>query len=272
MVYSAKNLSSNQVVAMKQERPANLWEYYICLELRSRVNNDDILPGMMSVDYAIVGNNASILVSPFSRFGNILDVCNVVKRVTGRNVDEFIAMVITSQILSIIDHLHSCMVIHADIKPDNFLLMNPIDLDSPIPCVQLIDFGVSIDLKLFPKDTTFRKVVTTECFTCIEMLEKRSWTYQPDLYGVAGTTHVMLFGTYMEVQKDIVNWNIKARMPRYFRKTVWDNYFSSMLNIRDCNEMPNLQSLRSRLLAEIEENKKYIRDKVSEFNQAVLSG
>nr|XP_029719042.1 uncharacterized protein LOC109406321 [Aedes albopictus] len=272
MVYSAKNLSSNQVVAMKQERPANLWEYYICLELRSRVNNDDILPGMMSVDYAIVGNNASILVSPFSRFGNILDVCNVVKRVTGRNVDEFIAMVITSQILSIIDHLHSCMIIHADIKPDNFLLMNPIDLDSPIPCVQLIDFGVSIDLKLFPKDTTFRKVVTTECFTCIEMLEKRPWTYQPDLYGVAGTTHVMLFGTYMEVQKDIVNWNIKARMPRYFRKTVWDNYFSSMLNIRDCNEMPNLQSLRSRLLAEIEENKKYIRDKVSEFNQAVLSG
>lgn len=104
------------------------------------------------------------------------------------------------------------------------------------------------------------------------MLEKRPWTYQPDLYGVAGTTHVMLFGTYMEVQKDIVNWNIKARMPRYFRKTVWDNYFSSMLNIRDCNEMPNLQSLRSRLLAEIEENKKYIRDKVSEFNQAVLSG
>lgn len=117
-----------------------------------------------------------------------------------------------------------------------------------------------------------RQVVTTECFTCIEMLEKRPWTYQPDLYGVAGTTHVMLFGTYMEVQKDIVNWNIKARMPRYFRKTVWDNYFSSMLNIRDCNEMPNLQSLRSRLLAEIEENKKYIRDKVSEFNQAVLSG
>lgn len=79
----------------------------------------------MSVDFAIVGNNASILVSPFSRFGNILDVCNVVKRVTNKNVDEFIAMDITSQILSIIDHLHSCQIIHADIKPDNFLLMAP---------------------------------------------------------------------------------------------------------------------------------------------------
>ncbi|XP_055638237.1 uncharacterized protein LOC129776553 isoform X2 [Toxorhynchites rutilus septentrionalis] len=270
-VYSGRNQTSGEIMAMKQERPANLWEYYICLELRCRINNDDILPGLMSVDYAIVGNNASILISPFSRFGNILDVCNTVKRATNKNFDEFIAMIITSQILSIIDHLHSCMIIHADIKPDNFLLMAPINVDSRLPCVQLIDFGVSIDLKLFPKDTTFTKVVTTECFTCIEMLERRPWKFQPDLYGVAGTTHVMLFGRYMEVQKDIVNWNIKTRMPRYFRKPVWDNYFTTLLNIRDCNEMPNLQALRGNLLAEIEENDKYIRDKVSEFNQAILS-
>lgn len=270
-VYSAKNLNTGEQVAMKQERPANLWEYYICLELRARINHDEILPGLMSVDYAIVGNNASVLVSQFSRFGNILDVANLIKRVTTKNIDEFIAMIITTQILSIIDHLHSCMIIHADIKPDNFLLMSPINMQSNIPCVQLIDFGVSIDLKLFPKGTTFKKIVTTECFTCIEMLERRPWTYQPDLYGVAGTTHVMLFGKYMEVQKDIINWNIKARMPRYFRKSMWDNYFVTMLNVRDCNEMPNLQTLRGMLLAEIEENDKYIRDKVNEFNQALLS-
>ncbi|XP_058447206.1 uncharacterized protein LOC131427760 [Malaya genurostris] len=270
-VYCGKNVITGEMIALKQERPANLWEYYICLELRSRINHDDILPGLMSVDYAIVGNNASVLVSPFSRYGNILDVCNTVKKVTNRNVDEFIAMIITCQILSIIDHLHSCMIIHADIKPDNFLLMTPISIDSKIPCIQLIDFGVSIDLKLFTKGTTFTKVVTTECFTCIEMLEKRSWTYQPDLYGVAGTTHVMLFGRYMEVQKDIINWNIKTRMPRYFRKNLWDNYFTTLLNIRDCHEMPNLQSVRCMLLAEIEGNDKYVRDKLNEFNQALLS-
>lgn len=33
-------------------------------------------------------------------------------------------------------------------------------MQSNIPCVQLIDFGVSIDLKLFPKGTTFKKVTT----------------------------------------------------------------------------------------------------------------
>lgn len=29
--------------AMKQERPANLWEYYICLEIQSRIEYDDIV-------------------------------------------------------------------------------------------------------------------------------------------------------------------------------------------------------------------------------------
>lgn len=266
-----EKMSTGEIVAMKQERPANLWEYYICLELRSRINHEDILSGFMNVDYAIIGNNASILISRLSPFGNLLDICNVIKRITNKNVDEFVAMFITSQLLTIIDHLHSCMIIHADIKPDNFLLMTPLNLDCSELSVQLIDFGVSIDLKLFTKGTTFTKAVKTECFTCIEMLEKRCWTFQPDLYGVAGTTHVMLFGRYMEVQKDLVNWHIKTRMPRYFRKNLWDNYFSAMLNIRNCNEIPNMQTLKNTLLSEINDNERYIRDKLSEFNQAILS-
>ncbi|XP_055548233.1 uncharacterized protein LOC129731895 isoform X2 [Wyeomyia smithii] len=236
-VYCAKKMSTGEVVAMKQERPANLWEYYICLELKSRINHVDILSGFMSVDYAIIGNNASILISRLSPF----------------------------------DHLHSCMIIHADIKPDNFLLMKPLSLGCSTLSVQLIDFGVSIDLKLFPKKTAFKKVVKTESFTCIEMLENRPWTFQPDLYGVAGTTHVMLFGRYMEVQKDMDNWYIKTRMPRYFRKNLWDNYFSTLLNIRDCEVMPNLQTLRNMLLSEINDNSKYFREKLNEFNQTLLS-
>lgn len=79
----------------------------------------------MPIDYAIIGNNASIFVYPYSRYGNILDVCNLVNGATNRNMDEFIAMILSAQILSIVDHLHSCQIIHADIKPDNFLLMGP---------------------------------------------------------------------------------------------------------------------------------------------------
>ena len=79
----------------------------------------------MSADYALIGHNASVLVSNFSKHGTILDVCNKIKQQTIKNMDEYIAMIITCQILSIIDHLHSIEIIHADIKPDNILIMGP---------------------------------------------------------------------------------------------------------------------------------------------------
>jgi checkpoint serine/threonine-protein kinase len=77
----------------------------------------------MNIEYAIIASNASVLISNFSPHGNILDVCNKVRNATRKNVDELIVMMLTSQILLIIDHLHACNIIHADVKPDNFLLM-----------------------------------------------------------------------------------------------------------------------------------------------------
>lgn len=77
----------------------------------------------MNVDHALIGNNASVLVSAYSSYGTLLDVCNKHKSVTKRNVDELIVMNLTTQMLSIVDHLHGASIIHGDIKPDNFLLM-----------------------------------------------------------------------------------------------------------------------------------------------------
>ena len=44
--------------------------------------------------------------------------------------------------------------------------------------LKLIDFGRSIDMKMFPANTTFTAKVTTSGFQCIEMLTNRPWTYQ----------------------------------------------------------------------------------------------
>ena len=51
------------------------------------------------------------------------------------------------------------------------------------PALQVIDFGVSIDMALFPDGTTF-----THCFEKMEskspdMLEGRPWTYQVSVWG-----------------------------------------------------------------------------------------
>jgi len=48
--------------------------------------------------------------------------------------------------------------------------------------VQLIDFGRSIDMTLFPPDTTFTHTVKTADFICHEMREKLPWTYQVNIF------------------------------------------------------------------------------------------
>lgn len=80
--------------------------------------------------------------------------------------------------------------------------------------LELIDFGRSIDMTLFPAGTSFTRVVTTEGFTCVEMQTGRSWTYQLDLYGVAGCVHCLLFGDYMKVVQKAGVWETSKVIPR----------------------------------------------------------
>ena len=56
------------------------------------------------------------------------------------------------------------------------------DVDTPdCAALKLIDFGRSIDMKLFPAGTTFSANCYTEDFQCIEMKEGRAWTTQVPL-------------------------------------------------------------------------------------------
>ena len=56
------------------------------------------------------------------------------------------------------------------------------DVDTPdCAALKLIDFGRSIDMKLFPARTTFSANCYTEDFQCIEMKEGRAWTTQVPL-------------------------------------------------------------------------------------------
>lgn len=48
--------------------------------------------------------------------------------------------------------------------------------------MQLIDFGRSIDMTLFPQDTVFTHTVKTTDFVCHEMREKLPWTYQVTIF------------------------------------------------------------------------------------------
>lgn len=118
---------------------------------------------------------------------------------------------------------------------------------------------------------TFRSKLATKSFVCVEMLEDRPWLQQTDLFCVASTIHTMLFGTYMKVTKSKLGYSITSPIPRYFCKWLWESLFCTLINIKDCRQMPNLQTLRVSLLEEVRGDKEHItRSAISEFNGVLL--
>ncbi|XP_076177395.1 uncharacterized protein LOC143151837 isoform X2 [Ptiloglossa arizonensis] len=243
-VFKAVSLQTGQTVALKTQKPAWVWEFYITREIKARLTNPHVLRGFMDVSMAYVANNGSVLVSEYSKFGTLLAVTNQIKIATGKPLVEHLAIFFTIEMLQIVEYLHKCQIIHGDIKPDNFLLMR-LPTEDVRPTIQLIDFGCSIDMSLLPEKTTFTQVIKTEDFTCIEMQTGRPWTYQTDLYCLAATSHCLLFGNYMRVSNVGGRWFITSKIPRYTKKSVWEQFFTELLNIESCDKMPDLSKLRN---------------------------
>lgn len=129
--------------------------------------------------------------------------------------------------LNVVAAMHKAQIIHADIKPDNFLVQ--LAPDGTVT-LQLIDFGCSIDMALFPPGAAFTRKVATEDFVCCEMHDKRPWNYHTDLFCVAATAHALLFDKYIKLQQRDGLWSITQRLSRYMRLDLWNTFFSSLLN------------------------------------------
>lgn len=229
------------------------------------------LPAFIDIEYALVAKNASVFVQPFCKYGNLINVCNEYKKNTNRNLNEKVVMVLAIQLLAMIDALHACQIIHADIKPDNIMLMAPINqLNYDEPVLKLIDFGQSIDMKMFPEKVKFSSALATDGFTCTEMRENRPWTFQTDLYCLAGTIHTLLFGKYMAVRRDMCGYGVTEKYPRYLQKIVWDQVFANLLNVSDCQSMPNLQQLKLVLKEHLSMCENVTHEEIRKFNQIVL--
>jgi hypothetical protein len=258
-VYSASYRQSDsclsETFALKVQSPACPWEFYICDQLQRRADvifSDKFIKPWRMFLY----DNKSFLLLPYSRYGTLLDLVNS-NRECNKVMEEAMVMYYTIELLKLVKELHSCNIIHGDIKPDNCLIMNE---DSGLsenwkreggPAwssrgIILIDFGRSIDMSLYPKGTKFIGDHGASCFKCIEMQTGKPWTYQADLYGIAAVVHTMLFNKYMDVEQKTdqttnkTSWVIKEKYKRYHSK-LWAEFFEAMLNIPDCDNLPNLK-------------------------------
>lgn len=255
---------------LKVQKPAFPWEFYICHELRQRLKArkqpTNMLDAVMRVNRGYFYSNGSILVNDYHKYGTLLNVINKYK-LSGVTLPEELAILIMVEVLTVVEAIHNSEIIHADVKPDNFLVLGAPKLnlsgttneevfaDCP-SMVKVIDFGRSIDMKLLPPGTTFTEKVKTNGFTCCEMRDDREWTYQTDLYGVAAIAHCLLWATYMNVVKDgRGKWNIKGTYKRWWNRNLWENFFKTMLNAPSCQELPDLNKIKENFMNAFMEKK-----------------
>ncbi|XP_041814693.1 mitotic checkpoint serine/threonine-protein kinase BUB1 [Chelmon rostratus] len=249
-VFQATDPTTSERMVLKVQRPANVWEFYINTQLDARLQ-----PGVRhlysSIRSAHLFHNGSVLVGELHNYGTLLNAVNIFKTLSDKVMPQPLVMYFTICILSMVEQLHSIRVIHADVKPDNFLLGERFlenkcfEAENVDHGLVLIDLGQSIDMELFPEGTAFTSKCLTSGFQCTEMLSGKPWNYQTDYFGIAGTVYCMLFGTYMQVTNEGGVWRTNGAFRRNPHSDLWQEFFHTLLNVPDCGSPPSLRSLRS---------------------------
>ncbi|XP_051510645.1 mitotic checkpoint serine/threonine-protein kinase BUB1-like isoform X2 [Myxocyprinus asiaticus] len=258
-VYQATNLMTTQKLFLKVQKPANPWEFYIDSQLNGRLQ-PSVRHLFNTIHSAHLFINGSVLIGELHNCGTLLNVINLYKNRSEKAMPQALVIYFTVCILHMVEQLHQANIIHADIKPDNFLLgerfleNDCFEQDNLQHGLALVDLGQSIDMTLFPEGTVFTAKCMTSGFQCVEMLSGRPWNYQTDYFGIAGTVYCMIFGTYMQVKNEGGVWKTNGVFKRNIHADLWQDFFHTLLNVPDCNSLPCLRSLRLRLNAVLQEN------------------
>lgn len=153
-----------------------------------------------------------------------------------------------------------------------------------LPCLQLIDFGKSVDLTLTCDNkenvATNLEPIREEAMDIkedededltedekeqieIDKNEKevedlqnalftelgRAGQFHLDLYGIAGCAYCLLFGKYIEVGTVKNRWVVKGNFQRRWQTKLWLQFFDNFLNPhRDLDMLPDLLKWREKLL------------------------
>ena len=242
---------------LKVQKPANDWEWYILNELHNRLNTMEhpVLgsgsywrTSFMSSPRCYTYDDGSVIVSDLQKYGTLLDMINITTN-ADKDVVEPLAVHLMAEILGLVEILHSMDFIHADLKPDNFMVR---DLPgfSTTGAIQIIDFGKTIDLKTIPSETVFDDIVETSGLKSVEMREKRPWRHHIDYFGVAAVAYCLLFGQYMEVSKVRGRWAPRGSFKRWWKTDFWKKFFDEILNLQGADKkcLPSLTGWRQEFL------------------------
>ncbi|KAF8638244.1 hypothetical protein AX17_002266 [Amanita inopinata Kibby_2008] len=249
--------SSTSYVALKVVKPRNLWEYHVLRRLHSALP----LPARRSVvlPHALYAfKDESFLVLDLCPQGTLLTTVNnaVSAGVSqqGGCLDELLVVFFTIELLRLVEAMHNVGFIHGDLKIDNCLLRLE-DVPGGVTAwtsiyqpsgeggwtckgLRIIDFGRTIDTRLFPNEQQYMAEWETDERDCFEVRENKPWTFQTDYFGLAGIIYCMLFGKYIQtsaialISTDGLRPRYKIGTPfkRYWQTDLWNRLFDVLLN------------------------------------------
>ncbi|KAF6754467.1 other/BUB protein kinase [Ephemerocybe angulata] len=267
---------NSSVVALKVVKPRNLWEYHVLRRLHSALTptlrRSVVLPHAL---YAF--NDESFLVLDYCPQGMLLDIVNNAASSgvsqAGACLDELLVMFFSIELLRLLEGMHSIGFVHGDLKIDNCLIRLedvPGGASAWSPQYQpsgeggwsfkglkVIDFGRTIDTRLFPAGQEFIAEWDVDERDCFEIQEGRPWTYQTDYYGLAGIVYCMLFGKYMSISAIVEasaaatsggrpRYKIGTPFKRYWQADIWNKLFDILLNprmVRPDGQLPLCEEL-----------------------------
>ncbi|XP_077592240.1 mitotic checkpoint serine/threonine-protein kinase BUB1-like [Stigmatopora nigra] len=252
-VYQASDPAGSDKLVLKVQKPANPWEFYINAQLDRRLG-PSARRMFGRIRSAHVFTDGSVLVAELHGYGTLLNVVNLYKNLGDKVMPQPLVMYFTVCMLRMLEELHAARLIHADVKPDNFVLgqrfveNDDFESENPEHGLVLVDFGQSVDMELFPEGAAFTAKCLTSGFQCPQMLAGKPWSYQADMFGVAATAHVLLFGTYMQPTEEDGVWMPRAAFRRNPHADTWCHFFLTLLNVSACRPAPEtLADLRRRL-------------------------
>ncbi|KAI0058178.1 hypothetical protein BV25DRAFT_1811268 [Artomyces pyxidatus] len=251
-------------VALKVVRPRNLWEFHVLRKvhssLPSRLRASVVRPHAL---YAF--RDESFLVLDLCTQGSLLEIINRAPQAgitqQGACLDELLVVFFTIEFLRLLEGLHNAGFIHGDLKIDNCLIRLD-DVPGGVSAwsgsyqpsgeggwsykgIKVIDFGRTIDTRMFPHKQTFIAEWATDARDCFEMREDRPWTYQADYFGLAGIIFCMLYGKYIEASSVVASpgepgrYKLSTPFKRYWQTDIWTRLFDILLN--PCLVRPNGQ-------------------------------
>ncbi|KAB2612537.1 mitotic checkpoint serine/threonine-protein kinase BUB1 [Pyrus ussuriensis x Pyrus communis] len=192
------NCNPEDVVALKIQKPAFPWEFYMYYCIINLINGSQARKSSFGFAHRMhLYPDCSILVSYYLASGTLQVRCNKLER-----TENWTLLMIFYSLSAF--HLPLNGLTKAgsrdrtDFTEEEFCERSGPWLEQGL-C--LVDWGRGIDLHLFPDNVEFTGDCRPSRFRCVEMQENRPWTYQVDTYGLCVVVHTMLHNSYMEIDK-----------------------------------------------------------------------